>query len=92
MPPARPARRELYQLTLVRSARTTAATANVRDGATAKGLEMTTRSRFHLRGVAAALFALIVATSLMLPAVIHAQAPAPTTLVEFVHVNRVLRV
>ena len=38
---------------------------------------MTTRSRFHLRGVAAALFALIVATALMLPAVAYAQAPAP---------------
>jgi Amt family ammonium transporter len=38
---------------------------------------MTTRSRFHRRGVAAAFFALVVATALLLPAVIYAQAPAP---------------
>ena len=38
---------------------------------------MTTRSRIHRRGVATAFFALVVATALLLPAVIYAQAPAP---------------
>src|ERR1043165_9003547 len=38
---------------------------------------MTTRSRFHVRGAATALLALIVATALALPAVTYAQAPAP---------------
>src|ERR1044071_634949 len=43
----------------------------------AKGREMTIRSRFHPRGLMAAGIALVVATALLLPVVVQAQAAAP---------------